>query len=272
MVYIYKEYNHIFDTPAKMEQETVVVNKIMELLNKNKYDNIYEFINKNQTYQDFLKNNELENVVRHFGNTLNEEDFKNIQNEMVKLTEKKKSFEKENIKTTNIEDKQYNSYEGQDKTIFLDNSHSNMSIERQMDELQTTEEKFQTSDLRQNTENMMEELEKNKKETLNLKYLNQIDVNNLNDQEKEILGIVSNYQLGISNPIRVDLEKQVIVDEFNNIMRIQKNNGEFSIIGDDEKENTSIIDKEDPIVNEEIRKEKTFQKTLTPSTIYSDNN
>ena len=100
MVYIYKEYTHIFDTPAKMEQESVIVNKIMELLNKNKYDNIYDFINRNQTYQDFLKNNELENVVRHFGNTLNEADFKMIQDAMVKLTEKKRTFEKENIKTS----------------------------------------------------------------------------------------------------------------------------------------------------------------------------
>ena len=159
MKYVYKEYKHIFDTPAKMEQESVIVSKIMDLLNKNKYDNIYEFINKNQTYQIFLKNNELENVVKHFGNTLNEEDFRRIQSSIVKLTEQKKSFEKDEIKTTNIDDKEYTTYQGQDKMFFLDNSHSNMSIERQMEELQPTEQKFQTSDTKENTENMMNELE-----------------------------------------------------------------------------------------------------------------
>ena len=36
MKYNYRQdYTHIFDTPAKMEQESVVVNKIMDLLNNN---------------------------------------------------------------------------------------------------------------------------------------------------------------------------------------------------------------------------------------------
>ena len=267
MVYIYKEYQHIFDTPAKMEQENVVVSKIMELLNKNKYDNIYDFINQNPTYQDFLKKNDLTNVVKHFGNTLNEEDFKKIQSEMVKLTEKKKSFEKDQVKTTNIDDKEYNSYKGEEKTFFLDNSDSNMTIERQMEELQKTEQKFQTSNAKQNTENMMNELENNKKEILNLQYLNQINVEQLNDKQKEIFKVVANYQLGMANPVRVDLDREVIVDEFNNIMRLQKNDGKFSIVGDNGLE-------KDSVKKEEIEKEKTFQKTLTPSpnTIYSSNN
>ena len=34
----------------------------MELLNNNKYDSIYDFVTKNQTYQDFLKNNEIKGV------------------------------------------------------------------------------------------------------------------------------------------------------------------------------------------------------------------
>ena len=219
MVYIYKEYTHIFDTPAKMEQESVIVNKIMDLLNKNKYDSIYDFINRNQTYQDFLKNNQLDNVVKHFGNTLNEADFKLIQNEIVKLTEKKKSFEKETIKTTNIGEKQYNSYIGNEKSFFLDNSDSNMSIERQMEELQKTEEKFQTSDNSQNTENMMKELETNKKQSLNLQYIKDISVDKLNKEEQDVLVATTNYQIDTQNPIRVDLKNNVIVDEFNNIMR-----------------------------------------------------
>lgn len=268
MVYNYKkDYKHIFDTPAKMEQESVVVNKIMELLNINKYDNIYDFINKNQTYQDFLKNHELENVVRHFGNTLSEQDFKDIQSEMVRVTERKKSFEKDDIKTTHIDDKEYVSQQGQEKTFFLDNSGSNMSIERQMEELQGTEEKFQTTDAKQNTENMMRELEENKKESLNLQYIKDINVDSLNDRQREVLRVAANYQLNMANPIRVDLDRELIVDKFDNIMRIEQNDGEFTIVGDDNQ-------KKDTIEKEEIKEPKTFQKTLTPSpnTIYSENN
>jgi len=263
MKYNYKEYEHIFDTLAKREQESVVANKIMDLLNKNKYDSIVEFNNKNQTYQDFLKNNELNNVVKHFGNTLNEEDFIRIKNEMVKLTDKKRSFDKENIQTTNIDNKEYNSYKGDEKNYYFDNSNSSMSLERQMEELQKTEEKFQTSDTKQNTENMMEELENNKKESLNLKYLNEIDVANLNERQKEIFKTIANYQLDISKIVKVDIDKEVIVDENNNIMKIEKKDNQYLILGDNNQIKEST----------ELEKEpKTFQKTLTPSTLYTNNN
>ena len=154
MVYNFKEYKPIFDTPAKREQELAVARKIMDLLNKNKYDDLEEFIKRTNSYQDFLKYNNMTNVVKHFGNTLNEENFTRILENLRVLTKNKKDFEQENIKTTNIENKQYVSFEGQDNTYFIDNSRTDKSIEAQMKDLQPTEEQFQTSDIRQNTENM----------------------------------------------------------------------------------------------------------------------
>ena len=65
----------------------------------------------------------------------------------------------------------------------------------------------------------------------------------------------------MSGIIRIDLEKGIIVNEQNQIMKIEKNNGNFSIT------------KEENGVKKEIKiKEKSFQKTLTPSnnTIYSN--
>lgn len=254
MVYNYRsDYKHIFDTPAKMEQESVVVNKIIELLNNNKYDSIYDFIEKNHTYQDFLKNNNLTTAIKHFGNTLSEEDFIKIQNEMVKITEKKKSIDTENIKTTTIENKEYNLYEGEEKDYFFDNSHSSMSLERQAEELQKTQKDFQTTDAKENTENIMKELEEEKKESINLKYLHEINFPILNEEEKEIFFAASNYQQNNPTLIRIDIEKGVMVDEDNSIMRIEKNNGEISIIGDN-NEIKDTIEKDEP--------QKTFQKTL----------
>ena len=66
MVYNFKEYKAIFDTPMKRSQELAISSKIMDLLNKNKYESLEEFIGKNPNYQDFLKNNNMENVVKHF--------------------------------------------------------------------------------------------------------------------------------------------------------------------------------------------------------------
>lgn len=261
MKYTYKnDYTHIFDTPAKEQQEAVIAAKIMDLLNKNKYNNIYDFSNKNKTYQDFLKVNDLEVVVKHFGNTLTEQDFARIVNHIVQITENKKSFDKDNIRTTNIDNKQYVSFEGSDKTIFLDNSNSNMTIERQLEELQPTQAEFQTTDIKANTENMFKELEETKKESLNLVSLSEINVESLNDMNKKFFETAINYQLGYDKPIKVDLERQLIVDPENNIFKGEYNNGEFNIVNNEGQ-------------NLEKEEKKTFQKTLTPSknTIYSDN-
>ena len=259
MVYNFKEYKTIFDTPIRRQHELAISRKIMDLLNKNKYDDLEEFITKNNNYQDFLKKNNMTTVVKHFGNTLKEEDYIKILENLRTLTKDKKDFETENIKTTNIGNKQFNSFKGEDKTYFIDNSIVDKSIEDQMKDLQNTQQDFQTTDQKQNTENMFKELER-KKEVINLNYLNEINYNLLNNEEKELFQAANDYQQDIEGVIRVDLKKGIIVDELDNIMKIEKNNGEFSTIKDE-----NGIEKDVEV------KEKTFQKTLNPAnhTIYS---
>ncbi len=261
MVYNFKEYKAIFDTPMKRSQELAASRKVMDLLNKNKYDSLEEFISKNTNYQNFLKNNRMENVVKHFGNTLTEEDYTRILENMRVLTKTKQDFEKENIKTTKIDNKEYNSFKGDDKSYFIDNSDKNKSIEEQMKDLQSERESFQTSNIRENTENMFKELE-SRDDGFNLNYLSEINYDMLNNEEKELYGIALMYQQDKSDPIRVDLNKGIIVDKDNNIAKIQKENGEFIIKGDENtKENENV-------------QEKTYQKqmVLKPSndTLYSN--
>ena len=267
MKYNYREdYTHIFDTPAKMEQESAIVNEIMNSLNNNKYDNIYEFITKNKTYQDFLKNHNFENVVKHFGNTLNEQDYINIQNQMVKIEEKKKSFDKDNIKTTNIGEEQFVTYEGTNKTTFLDNTHTkdNMSIERQLEELQPTQREFQTTDKKVNTDRMMQELEDSKKETLNFRSIKEIDPASLNEKQRDILRVAANYQVNYESELRIDLERNLIVDENNNIMKIEEYNGEYIVLGDNSEQ-------KDSMEKESEMKPRTLQLKPSPNTIYPAN-
>ena len=258
MVYSFKEYKPTFDTPMKRQQELAISRKIMDLLNKNKYDNLEEFIAKNSNYQDFLKKNNMSTVIKHFGNTLKEEDYIKILENLRTLTKTKKDFEQENIKTTNLDNKQINSFKGEDKTYFIDNSDSNKTIEEQMKDMQSTSEEFQTADQNKNTENMFKKLEE-KKDVLNLYYLNEINYDLLNNEEKVLYQIANNYQQGIEGVIRVDLKKGIIVDELDNISKIEEVNGEFTII------------KEDNGIEKEENATKSFQKTLTPSrnTIYS---
>ena len=259
MVYNFKEYKTTFDTPMKKQQELAISRKIMDLLNKNKYDDLEEFITKNPNYQDFLKKNDMQTVIKHFGNTLKEEDYIKILENLRVLTKTKQDFEKDNIKTTNLENKQFNSFKGVDKTYFVDNSKTDKSIEDQMKDLQKTEQIFQTTDIKQNTENMFKELER-KKEGLNLSYLHEINYDLLNEKEKELYQVADQHQQNIDGVIRVDLQKGIIVDELDNITKIEKNNGEYNLINDD---NTIVKHQE---------QEKSYQKTLTPSrnTMYSN--
>ena len=259
MLYNFKEYKTTFDTPMKKQQELAISRKIMDLLNKNKYDDLEEFITKNRNYQDFLKKNNMSTVIKHFGNTLKEDDYIKILERLRTLTKSKKEFEQENIKTTNLDDNQFNSFKGEDKTYFIDNSDDKKTIEEQMKDLQPTQQQFQTSDQKQNTENMFKELE-TKKDSLNLHFLNDINYESLNNEEKIMFQIAKNQQQNIQKIIRIDLKKGIIVDDENNIMKIEKVNGEFTIT-----KNENGVEKEESV-------KKTFQNTLTPSknTSYSN--
>ena len=150
---------------------------------------------------------------------------------------------------------------------MFDNSNSGISIERQMEILQPTQSDFQTADKKQNTENMMKELDENKKNSFNLHYLKDFNIELLNEKQQEILRVATNFQLDIINPIRIDIDKGIIVDNNNNIFKIEEVDGQLQILGDNDKLKNN---EEMQSANQTI----TLQKTITPrpSTIYSTNN
>lgn len=263
MIYNFKEYNVKFETPAKKWQERIVANKIMDLLNKKKYESLDEFFEKNNSYKNFLKNQEMVNVVKHFGNTLSEDDYKIIIDNLKQLSATKQNFEKENIKTTKIDQNEYASFEGENKNYYVDNTGSSKTIEEQMKGIQHTDQSFQTSDIKQNTENMFMELENRKKENLNFEYLHQINVFNLNKDELEIFKVAESYQNNSNKLIRIDLNKQVIIDENDNIIKIAKEDGFYKIKSGENVENKQ---------NDGQKKENQRQLTLTrkPDTIYTN--
>lgn len=266
MRYNYKEYETILDTPDKRIQERAIVTKIMEILNNNRFDGDLErFIENNKTYQDCLKNNNLSNVVKHFGNTLKEEHYIMILDNLRKLTKKKQSFEDDKIKTINFDNNELNSYSGKNKNFYFDNTGANKDLKAQMNDLQKTSDSFQASDAQKNTENMMNELEKNTKRTLNFQYLKDIIFSSLSYEEQQLYLIAKDYESNIDGLIRIDLNKGVFIDKDEKMYKITENNGEFKIIGEDTNEDIS----ENQVTKTE---EKGYQKKLMPNTntIYSN--
>lgn len=268
MIYNFKEYNkneiRVFEeTSSKGQQESKIVEVIFKLLNNNKYDNIDEFIVKNNNYQHFLKYHNCNNVVKHWSPQLTEQEYVNILNSIKKMTLLKQDFEKENIKTTKIDDNEYNSFKGEDKTYIIDNSNSDSTIEEQMKKIQDTSTNFQVSDMKQNTENMFKELE-SRKNSFDLKYLHEINTQALNNEEKNLFEIADNYQKNSNQVIKVDLKKAVMVDEQDNIMKIQKENGKYSIKIDE----NAVQKKETP--KQEIGYQKQLDLKPSMNTIYSN--
>lgn len=233
MLYVFKEYESTFDTPLKRQQEQAIARKIMTLLNNKKYSTLDSFVASNQDYHTFLKNNNFENVVKHFGNSLNQEDYNVIIQNLKTLTSKKESFEKESIKETKIDNKEYVALNASDKTYYVDNT-GQKPIEEQMKDLQTSQEIFQTSDPRKNADNMFKELHDNVKTSIEPVLLHQIDETKLNEDEKKTLDTAVNYQMQNGVEVKLDVNKGVMIDENENIKKINVE-GEETQVQEEEK-------------------------------------
>ena len=265
MEYKIKEYEPIMTTPNKRLEEKAIVERIMHILNESKkYNSLEDFYNKNRTIDEFKKNNNMDIVLKHFGQKINQEDYEKIIDSIKKLTEQKSSFDKEGIKTSTIEDKEYITYENDDEAFFLDNSYSDKSIEEQMSDLQKTSNEFQTSDTKENTKKMMEELRTNIKTELTLRYLTEINYEVLNTEQQKLFKFVFEYQQNSIGLIRVDLDEKVMVDEENNIMKIELVNDEFKIQNSKDKykennENENTINNDSKLSLRKLPKTQLFE-------------
>ena len=262
MVYKCDEYKPLFDTPMKRKQEAAIATAIMKILNKNKYDNLEEFIAKNPNYQDFYKKFSTEPIILNFRLELKhfiEADYIRILENLRLLTKAKKEFDQENIKTTDLGNKKFSSLKGEDKTYIVDMSSDKKEIQEKMAYLQPTQEQFQTSDGKQNAENLFKELE-SRQEGLSLHSLNEINYDSLNNEEKLLFQIAQSHRKDTNGVIRVDLKKGIIVDEDDNIMKIEEVNGEF------------IVTKNENGVEKQEQPTKAPQKKLTASRNTLNNN
>lgn len=252
-----KSYNFVNNTPTAKAQELLVVMEITNAINSGKYDDFNDFYKRNinsnnkNNYDSFKKNFNLETVIKHFGNTLNEEDFIHIIDRLRELTNSKSKIDTENIKTTKIGENEFNVYKGADnETIVIKNQEKDKPIEQQLKNLQHTEQEFQTTNEKQNTTEMMNSLNKNIKEETNLKFINDIDTSKLNEEEMKIYVAAIQYQKDKNIIIKVDINNRIIKDPEDNILEISNENG-FWYVKEEEKTE---------------QKENTYQKKLTMPT------
>ena len=243
----YPEFSIEFKTIKKNSAEKAFVKYIFKVLNGKKYRDIDSFYMHNSNFYSFLENYIKEkgrtntiaklktNVLSsHFGESLTEDDYQLIIRSIIKLTERKKKFDQENIKTTQVDNKEVTSYTNNNSSTYLINS-SDKKIEDQLGEKQPDDESFQTTDPEKNAENMFKDLEKKQKQSLNLIPLRDIisDLDKLSEDEKGfVFKIVNNLEY-VSN-IQVDLNQRMYVDSKGNVSTIKRIDGEDTIYGGEE--------------------------------------
>ena len=78
MLYNGMEYPSVLETPVKIRLEAIIVEKILSLLNDKKYNSINEFFSKNESFAQFVENNNLRTLISHF-NELTDDDYNKIK-------------------------------------------------------------------------------------------------------------------------------------------------------------------------------------------------
>lgn len=72
-MYNFDDYSATLKTGVKSLEERIVANKVIKILNENMYIDYTD-------YASFKKGNRLDNVMKHFGDNLNDLEFKAILN------------------------------------------------------------------------------------------------------------------------------------------------------------------------------------------------
>ena len=243
----YPEFSLEFKTIKKNSAEKAFVKYIFDVLNKKKYKDIDSFYIHNSNFYLFLENyikekGRTNSIVKlkanvlsaHFGESLTEDDYQLIIRSIIKLTERKKNFDQENIKTTQVDNKEVTSYTNNNSSTYLINN-SDKKREDQLKEMQPSDESFQTTDPEKNAENMFKDLENKQKQSLNLIPLRDIisDLDKLSEDEKNFVFNIVNNSKDVSN-IQVDLSQRMYVDSKGNVSTIKNVNGEDIIYGGEE--------------------------------------
>lgn len=253
----YKEYKE-YGTYKKSEclYELVIINRMIGIMDK-EVSNIDSFRNSYPTLRDFINKNQLSNVISHFG-TLKEDDYQGIINNFAKYLEKRKTFSDKHIKQTDFVDERenviaYQNNESNEERYVL----SDESYKDEMKKIQESSDKFQSIDEEKNTQEIMKEMEQNKNNTLNLRYLNEFDMNELNSDEQDIVNLAKIFEAEVyKSVIKLDLENRIIVTD----------NGEIKKIADEIAKYTIKDDENNEIEHE--ANEMSKQKVLT----YNNNN
>lgn len=228
----------MIDNYKKKYGKSFAKQSIEMYIRNQKFNSIEEFIKKNPDVSTFEANSQLLGIIRTHGYyILNDEEYKEILEELKLEEEAKKNLNTENITSTMINGHEIVTYTDENgEQITVDNTVTNRDIRQQMQDVQKNHAQFQ-NDNADNTLNLMNYMKDNIKITPDATSTNDIDVDKENNELRDVAIAAKAFENEIGHHVDIDLNSKIIYD--NGIMySIEKRDDGYKVI----KQDTPIIE------------------------------
>lgn len=204
---------------------------IESYMHKQKMNGIEEFIKINPTMVSFDQNSHLLGIIRTHGYfVMNEQEYQEIIEQIRKEEENGKKLTTESIESTIVNGHEIVTYTDKQtgEQITIDNTVSNRDIGYQMTDVQQEHKQFQ-EDGANNTLNIMKYMEKNIKITPDAIASNDVDMDKINNEQRELAIVAKNFENEIGHHVDIDLNSKIIYDN-GMIYSIEKRGDNYQVV------------------------------------------
>jgi len=192
-----------------------IQNKIEQFISSGIYTDLEDFISDNPDLTTFQNHTKLNNTLRRvWGYQITDQEYLEILEYMRKEVAERKQIALDKLDTVNTNGKEITTYETANGTMVLDNSYSGKPMGSQLEELQAEHKQFQVGGAN-NTDAMMSYMQQEVKPEIGFNNLSSISKDNLTQQENKNLFAATQYQANVQNPIQVDLQNGLIMQDGN---------------------------------------------------------
>lgn len=231
----------VLDKYKKKYGKAFAKQSIEMYIRQQQFNSVEEFIKNNPDVATFESNSQLLGIIRTHGYyVLNDEEYKQIIEELKLEEQAKNNLNTDNLTSTMVNGHEIVTYTDENgDEITVDNTVSNRDMQEQMRDVQKEHKQFQTKD-HNNTTNLMNYMKDNIKITPDAVASNDIDLSNENEDLKDIALAAKAFESEVGHHVDIDLNSKIIYDN-GIIYSIEKRDGSYKVI----KQDTPTIEKKE---------------------------
>lgn len=202
-----------------------IQNKIEQFISSGTYVDLEDFISDNPDLTTFQNHTKLNNTLRKvWGYQITEQEYLEILDEMRKEVAASKQIALDKLETVSANGKELTTYETAEGTMVLDNSYNGKGMQSQLETLQAEHQQFQTGG-EKNTDAMMNYMQEEIKPEMGFIDISDVNTGNLTEKESQNLAVAEQFKNQAANPIQVDLQNGLIMQNGNINTIEQRDNG-----------------------------------------------